>query len=193
VTVLPDGGSDLASATALAGDWVAGGSGQDPVLWWLGASPPELVELQVTSAFGTVVHDVNDSGVAVGRMCQDLVCDIDRQRAVIWRDGALRDLNELIDPATGWTLADARAINNSGQIVGFGRLATGGGVRAFLLTPLSACIADFDGDGELTFFDFLAFQNAFAAGEPRADLNEDGVLDFFDFLEFQSLFAAGCD
>ena len=48
VTVLPDGGSDLASATALAGDWVAGGSGQNPVLWWLGASPPELVELQVT-------------------------------------------------------------------------------------------------------------------------------------------------
>ncbi|MFI4916917.1 MAG: immunoglobulin domain-containing protein [Phycisphaerales bacterium JB060] len=28
------------------------------------------------------------------------------------------------------------------------------------------CIADFDGDGELTIFDFLAFQNAFDAGCP---------------------------
>lgn len=56
----------------------------------------------------------------------------------------------------------------------------------------SACVADFDGDGELTIFDFLAFQTAFDAGDPSADLNEDDQLDIFDFLEFQNLFAAGC-
>jgi len=32
--------------------------------------------------------------------------------------------------------------------------------------PRSDCPADFDGDGELTLFDFLAFQNAFDAGCP---------------------------
>ncbi len=194
VTTLPDGGSGIASAIALAGGYAAGDIGQPPVIWKLD-DPIELIRLEVTSAFGTAVADVNDAGVAVGRMCVDLTCDIDRRRAVIWRDGALTDLNDLIDPASGWTLAEATGINNASQIVGFGRLvgAPGGGVRAFVLTPVDACVADFDGDGELTFFDFLAFQNAFAAGDPRADLTGDGALDFFDFLEFQNLFAAGCN
>jgi len=54
------------------------------------------------------------------------------------------------------------------------------------------CRADLDGDGELTFFDFLAFQNLFAAGDLRADFDGDGALTFFDFLAFQNEFAAGC-
>ena len=56
----------------------------------------------------------------------------------------------------------------------------------------SGCIADFDGDGELTIFDFLAFQTAFDLGDSQADINGDGDLNIFDFLEFQNLFAAGC-
>ena len=54
------------------------------------------------------------------------------------------------------------------------------------------CRVDLDGDGELTFFDFLAFQNLFAAGDPDADFDGDGALTFFDFLAFQNEFAAGC-
>jgi sugar lactone lactonase YvrE len=54
------------------------------------------------------------------------------------------------------------------------------------------CRADLDGDGQLTFFDFLAFQNLFAAGDLRADFDGSGALDFFDFLAFQNEFAAGC-
>ncbi len=49
--------------------------------------------------------------------------------------------------------------------------------------------ADFTRDGELDFFDFLAFQNLFAAMDPKADLDEDGEFTFFDFLAFQNLFA----
>src|SRR5690606_25647811 len=33
------------------------------------------------------------------------------------------------------------------------------------------CPADLDGDGELTFFDFLAFQNLFSAGDMTADFD----------------------
>ncbi|OAB56649.1 hypothetical protein AY599_24865 [Leptolyngbya valderiana BDU 20041] len=55
------------------------------------------------------------------------------------------------------------------------------------------CAADFDGDGELTLFDFLAFQNAFDAGEPAADFDGDGDLTLFDFLAFQNAFDAGCE
>jgi hypothetical protein len=54
------------------------------------------------------------------------------------------------------------------------------------------CYADCDGSGALDFFDFLCFQNAFAAGEPYADCDGSGSLDFFDFLCFQNEFAAGC-
>jgi len=55
-----------------------------------------------------------------------------------------------------------------------------------------ACRADFDGDGRLTIFDFLAFQNAFDSGNLRADFDGDGQLTLFDFLAFQNEFDAGC-
>ncbi|MEQ9096820.1 MAG: GC-type dockerin domain-anchored protein [Phycisphaerales bacterium] len=54
------------------------------------------------------------------------------------------------------------------------------------------CAADRDGDGELTIFDFLEFQNQFDAGDAQADLDADGALTIFDFLVFQNRFAAGC-
>ncbi len=49
--------------------------------------------------------------------------------------------------------------------------------------------ADLDGDGERTFFDFLAFQNLFAAADPAADFDLDEQFTFFDFLAFQNAFA----
>ncbi len=54
------------------------------------------------------------------------------------------------------------------------------------------CPADVNVDGALDFFDFLEFQNRFAAGDSRADFDCSANLDFFDFLAFQNAFAAGC-
>jgi hypothetical protein len=62
----------------------------------------------------------------------------------------------------------------------------------FLFTTDGGCYPDCDESGTLDFFDFLCFQNAFAAGDPYADCDESGTLDFFDFLCFQNEFAAGC-
>ncbi|MEQ9096689.1 MAG: GC-type dockerin domain-anchored protein [Phycisphaerales bacterium] len=56
-----------------------------------------------------------------------------------------------------------------------------------------ACKVDLDGDGSLTVFDFLAFQNLFDAGDPAADFDLDGSLTVFDFLAFQNLFDVGCE
>ncbi|NRA56526.1 MAG: hypothetical protein HRU13_00150 [Phycisphaerales bacterium] len=56
----------------------------------------------------------------------------------------------------------------------------------------SDCRADIDGDGELTIFDFLEFQNLFDSGDLTADFDGDGSLTLFDFLEFQNEFDAGC-
>jgi len=61
-----------------------------------------------------------------------------------------------------------------------------------LAGPNTTCRADLDGDGELTLFDFLEFQNLFAMGDLTADFDGDGDLTLFDFLEFQNEFAQGC-
>ncbi len=55
-----------------------------------------------------------------------------------------------------------------------------------------ACRADLDGNDRLDIFDFLAFQNLFAVGDPDADFDGDGELTLFDFLAFQNAFDTGC-
>jgi hypothetical protein len=46
------------------------------------------------------------------------------------------DLNTLIDPAAGWELNSAQAINDHGQITGYGFVLALGQQHAFLLTPI---------------------------------------------------------
>ncbi len=55
------------------------------------------------------------------------------------------------------------------------------------------CPGDCDGSGSTDLLDFLCFQNAFSAGDPKADCTGDGVLDIFDFLCFLDVFEDGCD
>ena len=65
-------------------------------------------------------------------------------------------------------------------------------IGTFTFGDSSSCYADLDGDGQLTVFDFLEFQNAFASGDATADCDGDGALSLFDFLCFQNAFSAGC-
>ncbi|MCC5823345.1 MAG: CotH kinase family protein [Phycisphaerales bacterium] len=61
------------------------------------------------------------------------------------------------------------------------------------LTARFACLADFDGNGVVNFFDISAYLQAFAAGDPAADLAEPfGELNFFDLAAYLQLFNAGC-
>ena len=69
----------------------------------------------------------------------------------------------------------------------------GGGAAYRLTFGDPPCRVDLDGDGQLTIFDFLAFQNAFDAGDPIADFDGDGALTIFDFLAFQNEFDDGCE
>lgn len=41
-------------------------------------------------------------------------------------------------------------------------------------------------------FDYIEFDRLFAFGDMFCDFNGDGDLDFFDFLAFHSEFVAGC-
>lgn len=83
-----------------------------------------------------------------------------------------------------WSLGDS-------LIVGGGFGYAGGmpvaGVARWYFNP---CIADWNGDGLLDFFDQLGFQASYAAGDMRADLDCDGELTFFDALEFGNLYGA---
>ncbi len=66
------------------------------------------------------------------------------------------------------------------------------GVFALLLIPVAAYAhslgADFDGDGEVGFADFLLFAEAYGSTNVRFDLNDDGNVDFNDFLLFAADF-----
>ena len=54
------------------------------------------------------------------------------------------------------------------------------------------CRADFNGDGQVDFFDYLDFVQAFDVEDPSADFNGDGQVDFFDYLDFVQAFGRGC-
>jgi hypothetical protein len=65
--------------------------------------------------------------------------------------------------------------------------------RAMLNSRAALCIADFNRNGTLDFFDYLDFAIAFDAEESRADFNADGQIDFFDYLDFVNRFSRGCE
>jgi len=68
---------------------------------------------------------INNRGVSVG------MATVGGGRAVLWREGAVTDLNTLLPANSGWTLNEARAINDLGHIVGTGLY--NGDTRAFEL------------------------------------------------------------
>ncbi|MEQ8317867.1 MAG: GC-type dockerin domain-anchored protein [Phycisphaerales bacterium] len=122
--------------------------------------------------------------------------------AAVWfEDGSVRLLQEwLVDEfglfeAGEWRgLLEATSISDDGTIiVGYG-INQFGIKEAFRVTlPRLGCEVDFDEDGSLTIFDFLAFQNLFDDRHPRADMDGDGQFTLFDFLAFQTQFDAGCE
>jgi hypothetical protein len=60
------------------------------------------------------------------------------------------------------------------------------------VTLTIGCAADFNGDNQVDFFDYLDFAQAFDTEDPSADFNGDDQVDFFDYLDFVQAFSAGC-
>jgi uncharacterized membrane protein len=86
---------------------------------------------------------INSSGVVVGYSL--LATSTGQADAVIWQPGTggtytLTDLNSEIPSGTGWTLDDAKAINDNGLIVAFGQ-QNGGPLHTVLLTPQTTATA----------------------------------------------------
>ncbi len=105
----------------------------------------DIIEIGKLPGFpkNSAASSLNNDGVVVG-YSSDYGND---SHAFIWRDGILTDLNDLIDPASGWELKTASDINEAGQIIGYG--SHNGETRAFLLEPLvTDPVPDIEIDGE---------------------------------------------
>jgi len=84
---------------------------------------------------GSRANDINNLGVIVGNS-DSPVDKPPYSHAFIYENGVMTDLNSLIDPASGWTLSDAIALNDKGQIVGLGYLGSLNNLEGFVLTPV---------------------------------------------------------
>lgn len=87
--------------------------------------------LSAPGAESAAVEDINEAGWSVGSGWKNG----EQSFAVLWRDGDGVDLNDLIDPASGLTVIDARAINDADQIAALA-VDADGATRVVLLTPV---------------------------------------------------------
>ncbi|MFI4916675.1 MAG: GC-type dockerin domain-anchored protein [Phycisphaerales bacterium JB060] len=132
-----------------------------------------------SSGFQDVTIDLFDGGTFVSTIEAGLVLST----SFASFDYDVSALDGVADARIVFTLDGATSSNGNIRTDNFyitGDAGTGG------------CRADLDGDGELTIFDFLQFQNLFDAGDLAADFDGDGSLTLFDFLAFQNEFDAGC-
>ncbi|MEI8194356.1 MAG: hypothetical protein WCI73_00450 [Phycisphaerae bacterium] len=82
----------------------------------------------------SIANDVNTIGDIVG-YSNYIIGDTNDNHAFLFRNSEMIDLNSVIEPSLGWTLDSANAINDVGQIVGYGLI--NGQTHAFLLTPVA--------------------------------------------------------
>jgi probable HAF family extracellular repeat protein len=119
VAVLSEQQSAQAQETSTEGSYTVTDLGT------LGGSTP------INGSVPTVAWDINEVGQVVGYS----TTSSGEEHAFLYSGGQMVDLNSLIPSDSGWTLVDARAINDGGQIVGWGDYGGYGILRAFLLTP----------------------------------------------------------
>lgn len=138
----PGDWSSLASAVNDLGQAVGESHppfGSRPVLWNNDAAhTPVDLPLLPGDNYGSAIA-VNNLGHVLGWSAYAVpgTWNLGPARYVVWRDGAVFDLQSLLDSASGsgWTITSVTAINNLGQIVGNG--SHNGQPAAFLMTPVS--------------------------------------------------------
>lgn len=87
-----------------------------------------LVNLGAPGGRSSFANDINNDGMIVGYASFSAG---PQQRAYMWFEGQAYDLNDFIDPGSGWVLTEAYGINELGDIVGRGRF--NGQTQAFML------------------------------------------------------------
>ncbi len=128
--------ANVAVGTAVSGTTPGGTSIRRAVCWDLSGPTPAIQDLGSLGYTFAEALDVNDAGQIVG-----FVTNISGlpQRAFLWENGVMRDLNDLLPANSGWVLRSAEGINEQGWITGYGTL--NGVTRAFVLIPEPGSLA----------------------------------------------------
>ncbi len=144
--------------------------------------------LLVGSPFpGSLSHEagqsqaINDSGVVVG--CIVNGANSSGYDAATWQNGTITDLNALYAPVlpAGFVLDNATAIDNGGDIAGYGHDASGNNVQAFVLQALLAGDANEDGKVDINDLTIvLARYGQSGLSWAAGDFNGDGKADIND-------------
>jgi hypothetical protein len=152
---------------------------------WLGSAHDMTILIDFPGALEQNAWAANDRGAIVGNIAFDF--DGQNVRGIMWRlpDQPPIDLNTLIDPASGWTVQSAQAINHRGTIAGYGTNTGLAGRRAILLHPVNP--SDITGDAMVDVDDLIAVILAWGACPEAApcpaDLNGDGQVDVDDLIQ----------
>jgi probable HAF family extracellular repeat protein len=83
-------------------------------------------------------YSINESGIVVG----DASERNSTRKAWVYSNGTVSYLNDLVDNLNGFNITYARAINDVGQIVGFGYDSQLGRGSGYVLTPIAAAIPE---------------------------------------------------
>jgi probable HAF family extracellular repeat protein len=100
----------------------------DAFLW----TAPGTVQTLPDNGGQGLALGINSSALIVGQV--ETAPAAGTYVAALWQGGSLIDLNTLLPASSGWVLEYAGAINDAGQITGFGTY--NGQIRAFLLDPV---------------------------------------------------------
>ncbi|MBU6413710.1 MAG: hypothetical protein KGS45_09555 [Planctomycetes bacterium] len=149
---------------------------------------PEFVEF-------VVVKCSADGGIAIGRGLTSLgtegVIQLPSGRIAILKDH-LRCRG--LEIPSGCRQVVANAISNNGRFLAGSLITAQGEYRAWWvdLGNVTECLADYNADCSVDFFDYLDFVEVFAGMDLRADFNRDGTVDLFDYLDFLIEFTRPC-
>lgn len=143
-----DANHTLALLQPLPGDWTSIAWGMNDMGQAVGESHPPFHSRAVQWSndaahtpieLGMIPGDTDSTAMAINNLGQIVgtssVPNV-LTHPVLWDSGAVFDLNAVLDDSgIGWVIAEATAINNAGQIAGFG--FHNGQFAAFLMAPVA--------------------------------------------------------
>ena len=120
--------------------------------------------------------DINDVGIIVG-----LGFGVNPPTGFVCQTGTMIDLNDLIASNANVIITNATAINNAGQIAGWG-IGPDGHSVAVILTPMNSPPTDLTGDCHTGVDDLIVLLGDFGQTGSPADINDDGVVNVLDLI-----------